>query len=281
MTTAAHTFGTLYIVATPIGNLEDITLRAIRTLREVDLIAAEDTRHSRKLLSHLGISTRLVSYYREKEKERAEKLLEHLKNGQDVALISDAGTPGISDPGAIIVSESLQAGIPVSPIPGPSAITAALSCAGLPQGPFSFFGFPPAKKNQRQKLLKSLVNLEFPIIFYESPHRIESLISDALDIFGNRQAFWARELTKTHEDIQLSSLSQLLKRASNKNRGEFVLIIYPGKQEIAVGENVDELLLWYHDNTDHSLKDVCRKLSSDLGLSRSKIYQKALLIWNK
>ncbi len=274
--------GTLYIVATPIGNLEDITLRAIRILREVDLIAAEDTRHSKKLLNHLGIHTKLISYYREKEAERTETLINRLKAGETVALISDAGTPGISDPGALLVSRALDEEICVTPLPGPSALTAAVSAAGLTDGSFLFLGFPPSKKNQRRKLLTSLIDEEHPVIFYESPHRIQVLLSDALDILGDRQAFWARELTKTYEELHKKSLSKLLDIAvSKKNRGEFVLIIHPGQKNQAKGENLEELLLWYHDNTDLSLKDVSRRLASDLGLSRSSVYQKALELWNK
>ncbi len=280
MTFHPHTTGILYIVATPIGNLEDITLRAIRILKEVDVIAAEDTRHTKKLLNHLGIQTRLISYYREKEAERADILINRLKSGDSVALVSDAGTPGISDPGALLVGRALSEGIPVTPLPGPSALTAAVSSAGLREGSFLFLGFPPSKKSQRRKLLSSLLDEKHPIIFYESPHRIQDFLTDALAILGDRQAFWARELTKTYEELQQKRLSQLLEIAgSKKNRGEFVLIIHPGKSVQAEGENMEELLLWYRDNTELSLKDASRRLASDLGLSRSQVYQKALELW--
>lgn len=272
--------GTLYIVATPIGNLEDITLRALRTLKEVDLIAAEDTRHSQKLLNHFGIHTRLISYYREKETERAHELVLRLQAGESVALISDAGTPGISDPGAILVRLAREAAITVVPIPGPSALTTALSSAGLAEGTFLFLGFLPSQKGQRQKLLLSLADSEHPLVLYESPNRMAALFADALDVLGERQAFWARELTKSYEELQGGPLSELLALAgSRKNKGESVVIICPGAKNQAEGDNLEELLLWYRDHSGLSLKDACRKLASDLGLSRSQIYQQALALW--
>ncbi len=274
--------GTLYVVATPIGNLEDITLRALRVLKEVDLIAAEDTRHSQKLLNHFGIHTRLISYYREKETERAHELVLRLQGGESIALISDAGTPGISDPGAILVRLAREASLPVVPIPGPSALTAALSGAGLTEGTFLFLGFLPSQKGQRQKLLLSLADSEHPLVLYESPNRMAALLADALAIFGERRAFWARELTKTFEELQSGLLSELLDLAeSRRNKGESVLIICPGSQARAEGDTLEELLLWYRDHSELSLKDACRRLASDLGQSRSQIYQQALAIWHE
>jgi len=274
--------GTLYIVATPIGNLEDITLRALRTLKEVDLIAAEDTRHSQKLLNHFGIHTRLISYYREKETERAHELVIRLQEGENVALISDAGTPGISDPGAILVRLAREAAITVVPIPGPSALTTALSSAGLAEGTFLFLGFLPSQKGQRQKLLSSLADSEHPLVLYESPNRMAALFADALDVLGERRAFWARELTKSYEELQGGPLSELLALAgSRKNKGESVVIICPGAKNQAEGDTLEELLLWYRDHSGLSLKDACRKLASDLGLSRSQIYQQALALWQE
>lgn len=277
-----HQDGTLYIVPTPIGNLEDITLRSLRTLRKVDLIAAEDTRHTKRLLNHFGISTPLISYYREKELERSEELLRRLREGQNIALVTDAGTPGISDPGAVIVKLLHQNGLPVVPLPGPSALTTALSGSGMSSTSFLFLGFLPSKKGQRRKTLTSLSASEHPIVVYESPHRIEALLNDALDIFGERQCFWARELTKNFEDLQRGNLSKLLKMSrEGKNRGEFVVIIWPGVKEEVQGQTVEELILWYRDNSELSLKDVSRRLAADLGLSRSQIYQQALSLWNE
>ncbi len=274
--------GTLYIAATPIGNLEDITLRCLRILKEVDLIAAEDTRHTRKLLTHFDIQTPLISYYREKEAERSQQLVQRLLNGESIALVSDAGTPGISDPGAVLVTEARKAGVVVVPLPGASALSTALSAAGLSHPHFLFLGFPPSKKSQRRTLLTSLCNAPYPVVFYESPRRIQSLLSDILSTMGDRQAFWGRELTKLHEDLQAGSVSSLLELASGeKNRGEFVLVIEPGEALKVEGDNLSELLCWYRDNTSMSLKDVSRKLAADLGLSRSKVYQEALAIYQQ
>ena len=277
----SNSFGILYVVATPIGNLEDITLRALRILKEVDLIAAEDTRHTKQLLNHFDIHTPLISYYREKEAERSEELVQKLLAGETIALVSDAGTPGISDPGAVLVKKAREAGVTIVPLPGPSALTAALSAAGIVDGTFLFLGFPPAKKGQRQKLLSAFVETPWALVFYESPHRIDALLADVLAVLGDRQAFWARELSKLYEDLQAGSISQLLALATGKkNRGEFVLIIQPGSgRQEATGENVEEILLWYKENTELSLKDVSRQIAKDLGLSRSDIYQKALEVW--
>jgi 16S rRNA (cytidine1402-2'-O)-methyltransferase len=272
--------GTLYVVATPIGNLEDMTLRAIRVLKEVDLIAAEDTRHTKKLLNHYEIRTKLISYYREKEHERAGELIDKLRTGTTIALVSDAGTPGISDPGAILVNMAREKGITVCPIPGSSALTTAVSAAGLDGGTFLFLGFPPSKSGQRRTFLHNLASCEHPVILYESPRRIRSLLSEALAELGDRQAFWGRELTKAHEDLHKDSLQELLSLASGQvNRGETVLIIFPEKAQQPTGEDVEELLHWYRDHSGLSLKDTCRRLASDLGLSRSDVYRKALDIW--
>jgi 16S rRNA (cytidine1402-2'-O)-methyltransferase len=274
--------GTLFIVPTPIGNLEDITLRCLRTLKEVDLIAAEDTRHTKRLLNHFEINTPLISYYREKEVERSEEILRRLQEGQNIALVSDAGTPCISDPGAIVVKLVQDNGLTVVPLPGPSALTTALSGSGMSSTGFLFVGFLPSKKGQRCKLLASLSASEYPIVLYESPHRIDSLLSDALETLGERKCFWARELTKTFEDLQHGTLSSLLaKSREGRNRGEFVLIIWPGVQEEVQGQTVEELILWYRDNSELSLKDVSRRLAADLGLSRSQIYQQALALWKE
>jgi 16S rRNA (cytidine1402-2'-O)-methyltransferase len=274
--------GILYVAATPIGNLEDITLRCLRVLGEVDLIAAEDTRHTRKLLTHFEISTPLISYYREKEAERSPQLIKRLLSGESIALVSDAGTPGISDPGAVLVAQAHEAGIVVVPLSGASALTTALSAAGIINPHFLFLGFAPSKKSQRRSLLTSLIDVPWPLVFYESPRRIHSLLSDILKIMGDRKGFWGRELTKTYEELKKGSISSLLEYASSKtNRGEFVLVVEPGIAIKAEGENLQDLLLWYRDNTSLSLKDVSRKLAGDLGLSRSSVYQEALDIYKK
>lgn len=274
--------GCLYIVPTPIGNLEDITLRALRVLKEVDLIAAEDTRHSKRLLNHFEISTHLTSYYREKEAEKSVYLLQLIKDGQNIALISDAGTPAVSDPGAILVQNAHNQGITVVPLPGPSAVTTAMSASGYTGTGFLFIGFSPSKKGQRQKLLTSLASSEYPVVFYESPRRVEAFLQEALNTFGERDAFWAREITKSYEDLEANTLSGLLEKAkANQIRGEFVLIIYPGQKDEVQGETIEELICWYRDNSDLSLKDVSKKLAADLGVSKSGVYQKALSLWKK
>lgn len=274
-------YGTLYIVPTPIGNLEDITLRAIRILKEVDLIAAEDTRHTKNLLNHLGITTKLISYYREKEAQRGAQILNMLIEGKNIALVSDAGTPAISDPGSVLVRLAHEHRIPIVPLPGPSALITAISASGFEQTGFLFPGFAPSKKGQRRKLLKSLKECEYPLAFYESPHRIEGFLADALEIFGNRRVLWARELTKTYEELEQNSLEQLRKKAEGKQKGEFVIIIHPGEKTEVQGETIEELINWYRNNSGLSLKDVSRRIASDLGVSRSKVYQLALRLWEK
>ena len=274
--------GVLYIVPTPIGNLEDITLRAIRILKEVDFIAAEDTRHTKKLLNHFGIKTKLISYYREKEIERTVTIIKKLHEGLNIALVSDAGTPGISDPGAVVVQKAHEEGIKVVPLPGASAITTALSASGIVEPGFLFLGFPACKKGQRKKQITAIKNSHYPVVFYESPHRIAGLLGDCLEILGDREVFWARELTKTYEDLQKAKVSQLLQNIKNtKVRGEFVITILPELQEEVKGENIEEMLIWYRDESGLSLKDASKKLAADLGFSRSSIYQQALSIWNK
>ena len=274
--------GTLYIVATPIGNLADISRRMEQVLTEVDLIACEDTRHSRKLISHLKINTPLTSYYREKEQQKGKVLLKKLLEGQDIAVVSDAGTPGLSDPGAVLVQLARSADITVVPVPGPSALATALSVAGLDDSGFFFGGFPPAKKGDRSRLFTSLKALTCPLIFYESPHRIKKTLGDCLNIFGDRQAQLFRELTKLHEQHLTGQISELIEQTSQKVRGELVLII-DGRhdQDGDRPDNLDDLILWYRDQGNISLKDAARIIATDLDLSRSKVYQQALSLWKK
>lgn len=272
--------GTLYVVATPIGNLEDITLRAGRILGEVSLIACEDTRHSRKLLNHLGISTPLTSYYREKEQYKTGRLLKKLRDGHDIALISDAGTPSLSDPGAVLIREARAAGIPVIPVPGPSALTAAVSVAGLEESGFFFGGFPPAKQGLRQKFFQRLATLPYPLVFYESPHRIKSCLRDCLTVLGDRRAMLFRELTKIHETCRQGTVADLLDRMEDTMRGELVLILHPPVEaDETTPDNLSELLAWYKQQPGMSLKDAVRRITEDLNLPRGKVYREALRIW--
>ena len=219
--------GVLYIVSTPIGNLEDVTQRALRVLGEVDLIACEDTRHTRKLLTHFGINTPTVSYHDHNERERAEELLRRLQEGSDIAIVSDAGTPGINDPGFRLVRAAIDNDVSVVPVPGPSALIAALVSSGLATDEFFFGGFLPAKSNARRARLTELRSLPATLIFYEAPHRIVAALRDAYDILGSRNAVVARELTKLHEEIARGQLSDLVTRFANneKTRGEIVLLI--------------------------------------------------------
>ncbi len=282
--TSAVQAGTLYVVATPIGNLEDITLRALRILQEVDLIAAEDTRHTRKLLSHFDIHTPLISYYKEKEVAKATEVVSALAAGSSVALVSDAGTPGVSDPGSVLVSRAREEGLGVVPIPGASALTTAMSIAGQREKEFLFVGFLPAKPAERKKVLKSLKSEPYSLVFYEAPRRVKASLADCLQVLGNRGVFIGRELTKLHEECLRGSLSEVVANLKERKeiRGEFVVLIEGQAQEDSPqGEDVHELLTWYRDQSELSMKDAVKKLAKDLGLSRSKVYQEALKIWQK
>ena len=218
--------GTLYIVATPIGNLEDITLRALRILKEVDLIAAEDTRHTKKLLTHYGIQKPLTSYHEHNEKTKSSQLIHRLKEGCRVALVSDAGTPLISDPGFRLVQEAIRAEAQVIPVPGPSALTAVLSACGLPTDSFAFEGFLPAKKAQRRKFLTGLREEERTLVFYEVPHRVQESLRDILEILGDREIVLGREVTKMHEEFLRGSVSQLISDTGSREwRGEITVVV--------------------------------------------------------
>lgn len=218
--------GVLYVVATPIGNLEDITLRAIRILKDVDLIAAEDTRHTSILLKHFGISKPLTSFFEGNELKKREYILSRLQNGYKVALVSDAGTPGISDPGFKLIKFVIENGISVIPVPGPSAIIAALSVSGLPTDSFLFKGFLSRKSKKRIEQLQELKEIKETIILYESPHRINQTLKDILDVFGDREMVLARELTKIYEEVLRGRVSEIINKIESKNlKGEITLII--------------------------------------------------------
>ncbi|WP_161821026.1 16S rRNA (cytidine(1402)-2'-O)-methyltransferase [Sporotomaculum syntrophicum] len=220
------TSGVLYLCATPIGNLEDITLRALKVLREVDLVAAEDTRRTRKLFSHYGIHTALTSYHEHNRQAKGGYIIEQLNGGRNVALVSDAGTPGISDPGEELVKAALENGIEVTPLPGPSALLAALTVSGLPLDRFVFEGFLPTKHKERSKRLSELAKEPRTIVVYESPHRLLKTLGELIDAFGRRQACAARELTKMHEEVQRGTLDRLQEHFKRQSlRGEFVLVI--------------------------------------------------------
>lgn len=268
--------GTLYIVSTPIGNLEDITLRALRILKEVDFIAAEDTRHSQKLLNYFNISKPMISYWSEKEKIRAEQIIEKLKAGQSGALISDAGTPGISDPGYILIKRVIEEGIPIIPIPGASGVIAALSVSGMPTEEFVFLGFLPPKTTDRRRKLKELVLESRTMIFYEAPHRILDTLSDLIEVFGDRSAVVAREITKLYEEFIRGMLSDLLGNLENRKiAGEFVILVSGReKQDISIDEALQEIKLLMKKGLGR--KEAVRKIAEHYGLSKKELYDKSL-----
>jgi 16S rRNA (cytidine1402-2'-O)-methyltransferase len=219
--------GTLYLVATPIGNLEDVTRRALRVLAEVDLVACEDTRRTRALLEHFGISAKSVSYHEHNERARADELAALLERGASVAVVSDAGTPGINDPGYRLVRAAIERGADVVPVPGPSAFVAALVASGLPTDEFYFGGFLPARTHARRQKLDEVSRLRATLVFYEAPHRIAHALADAREILGEREAAVARELTKLHEEVARGRLGELAARfaVAGAARGEMVLVI--------------------------------------------------------
>lgn len=284
---SAPAAGTLYVVATPIGNLEDITLRALRILGEVDLIAAEDTRWTRKLLNHFELKTPCISYYREKEVQRTEEILAALAAGRAVALVSDAGTPGIADPGAILVKGARLAGYRVVPVPGPCALTALLSVAGQMEAGHLFLGFLPAKAGLRRKLLRDLMAEPRPLLFYESPRRLLKSLADCLAVLGNRPAVLGRELSKIHEEVRAADLVDLLAQCQQKEqiKGECVVLLAgsaatnardQGRPE---GRDLAELVAWYRDQAGVSLKDAARRIAVDLDQPRSQVYRRLLELW--
>ncbi len=226
--------GTLYLVATPIGNLEDVTLRALRTLKECDLVAAEDTRHTGQLLKHFGISKPLLSYFQFNEAKRSEELLQRLAHGEKIALVTDAGSPGISDPGERVVRAAISAGFRVEPVPGPSALVAALTASGLSTDEFLFLGFLPHKSGQRRKKLDSVQSFAGTLVLYESPYRIHKLLGELAKVFPNRQLVLARELTKKFEEFLRGTPAELLAALQNRAiKGEIVVLVEgnAGKKE--------------------------------------------------
>jgi 16S rRNA (cytidine1402-2'-O)-methyltransferase len=275
--------GILYVVATPIGNLEDITLRAIRILNEVSLVAAEDTRHTRKLLAHLGIKTPLCSYYKDREAGQAEQIINKILDGSNVALVSDAGTPAISDPGAILVKKCHEQNITVVPLPGPSALTALVSAAGFPVTDFTFIGFLPTKAGQKKKKLTALAGLGHPFIFYESPRRLLKTLADCRQIMGERNIFIGRELSKIHEELLSGSLSVILETLTDRRiiKGECVVAVEPGEKSSAPETaDLDDIISWHQDNGT-SLRDAVKTIAADLNLAKTEVYSRALQIYGK
>ncbi len=276
-----HKSGTLYIVSTPIGNMEDITLRAIRILHDVDLIAAEDTRQTRKLLSYHHISTRLISFHEHNEAVRINGILEKIHNGFSVALVSDAGTPTVSDPGFPLVRAALAQDIRVIPVPGPSAVTAALSVSGLPTDAFLFTGFLPKKRGKREERLRALANESVTIVMYESPKRIITLLEDVLLFFGDRSCMLAREMTKQYEEFQRGMLSQLIDNLKKRKavKGEFTLLV-SGKSDDRP-PSMDDLKKEMTEKLRFSGKSpsaLAKEIAAKYGLGRSQIYKELMAL---
>jgi 16S rRNA (cytidine1402-2'-O)-methyltransferase len=276
--------GTLYIVATPIGNLEDITQRALRVLREADLVACEDTRRTRVLLNHFGIKTKTISYHEHNERERTAEICKLLAAGKSVALVSDAGTPLINDPGFRVVNAAIEQELPVVPIPGPTAFASALVASGLPSDEFYFAGFLPARANARRAKLEELSAIPATLIFYEAPHRIAMTLTAALDTLGNRDAAVARELTKIHEEITRGSLNTLAQHFSDdaRARGEIVLIIRGagtiGGPIKSTGEAqpVSQILFGRVSELESEgldAKAALKKAARELGMKRAEAYR--------
>jgi 16S rRNA (cytidine1402-2'-O)-methyltransferase len=274
--------GTLYVVATPIGNLSDITHRAIEVLRDADLIACEDTRHTRKLLQHYGITTKTISYHEHNEQIRCDELIAQLQEGKTIAVVSDAGTPAISDPGYRLVHQAAEQGIPVVPLPGPSAVITALVGSGLPTDEFFFAGFLPARSVARQQRLRDLALVPATLIFYEAPHRLRSTLEDASKILGERKAVVARELTKLHEEFRRGLLSDLVEHYSSQEtpRGEIVLLI--DREEIVseatahtFGRSIEALVNRLEsEGLDH--RAALKKAARELGIPRAEAYRQLL-----
>jgi 16S rRNA (cytidine1402-2'-O)-methyltransferase len=276
---AAASPGTLYVVATPIGNLDDITLRALKILKAVNRVAAEDTRRTGRLLTHHGIKTPLVSYHEHNERQRTGALLQRLAGGESLALVSDAGTPAISDPGYILVHEAVRRGIPVSPIPGPSAAIAALSVAGLPTDAFVFLGFPPRKSGRRKQELLALAKESRTLIWYESPHRIARFVQEIHEVFGSRFAVIGREITKRFEEFLRGSLSQLADELDRRGdvKGEVTLLV------AGCDRTSPESALPIHEAIAHALQDgrkshsaLAKEIAAEFGLTRREAYDMIL-----
>ena len=269
--------GTLYIVATPIGNLEDITLRALRILKEVDLIAAEDTRHTKTLLSHYGIHTSLTSYHEHNERTKALAIVARLEQGEDVALVSDAGTPTLSDPGYRLVREAIKAKVNIVPVPGTSALTAVLSSSGLPMDRFVFEGFFSAKKRERRGRLQRLREETRTLVFYESPHRVKESLRDLLEILGDREVVLGREVTKVYEEFIRGCLSEVIAQTDRRElRGEITLVVRGSEGQ---GPPADDLLMVEIRRLKRKgmrVKEIAELLGEKFSYPKREVYRLAL-----
>jgi 16S rRNA (cytidine1402-2'-O)-methyltransferase len=268
--------GALYIVATPIGNLEDITLRAIRILKAVQIIAAEDTRRTRILLSAYQISTPMTSLHDHIEDKKSGMLISRMNEGMDVAIVSDAGTPGISDPGYVLVSKAIAQGIKIIPIPGTSAVITALSVSGLPMDSFAFYGFLPSRSGKRNQFLSALMDEKKTLVFYESPKRLMQSLRDIADVLGDRNVVVSREMTKVFEEIMRGTVGEVLNQLQGRVvKGEVTLVI-EGKGKESPSFSDDEILakfrtLWKRSGA--SRRDIIEKLAKELGIPKKRVYR--------
>jgi 16S rRNA (cytidine1402-2'-O)-methyltransferase len=269
--------GILYVVATPIGNLEDISLRAIRTLKEVDLIAAEDTRHTKKLLNAYKISTPLISLHEHNEKEKSELIISKIKTGMNVAYVSDAGTPCVSDPGHYLIGFAQDENIRVIPIPGSCAVVTALSASGFSADSFLFCGFMPARENKRRKFMESLKNEERTVVFFESPMRFSDSLKSLQEVLGDREIVVARELTKIFEEVKRGKISEFI-AGKTKLKGEITIIIQCGQKApvTLTDEEIINKLKSFSKNKQLSLRDAVAEVVSQTGISKKKVYDLAI-----
>jgi len=269
--------GTLSIVSTPIGNLEDITLRALKTLKEVDIIAAENVGHTRGLCGHYDIKTRVVRYNQHNREKRAPELISRLQQGFNIALVTDAGTPGVSDPGTLLINKAVEGHIPITPIPGPSAVTGALAISGFPAERFVFGGFLPPRSGKRRQALRPFISEERTAVFFEAPHRLKAMLADMLAVLGDRQVVLIREMTKLYEEIFRERISDILEKIPEERiRGEFTLVVKGNERKegpealtTEVFKKIDLLLT----KNQASLKDIARDVSRETGFPYRRIYK--------
>ena len=273
--------GVLYVVATPIGNLEDITLRALRVLKEVNRIAAEDTRHTQTLLNHYGITTPLTSYHEHNERSKVRSLIERLARGENIALVSDAGTPAISDPGYRLVGAAIRENLTVVPIPGASAALAVLSASGLPSDRFAFEGFLPAAKQERKNKLQALKGETRTMIFYEAPHRLKESLEDLLQIFGDREISIGREMTKLHEEFLRGAVSAVLLQLAERDvKGELTLIVHGATVEFEIAEDQLKAEIGRLIAAGNGAKEISELIGGRYGLAKREVYRRVLEIKN-
>lgn len=266
--------GKIYLVATPIGNLEDITLRALRILKEVDLIAAEDTRNTLKLLNRYEISKPLVSYHRHNEEVKVDNLINKLKDGQSIAIVSDAGTPGISDPGEVVVKEAIKNNIDVVPIPGACAAINALICSGLDTKEFAFMGFLPLNKKIRKEKLNEIKKETKTLVIYEAPHKLKNTLQDLKEIVEDRKIVLARELTKIHEEYIRGNIDEIIQKSENL-KGEMIILIEGAKkqeEQCSLNNLSLEEHYKYYENLGLEKKEIIKRVSKDRGVNKNEIY---------